>query len=496
MYSNYRFKLFLVLLILAMTVTFTVTTFDYLRLKEQILTENEVEIKNVSRASINALRTVDKIYELLDPEIAKEMEKGTNFLLEKYRENNDFNTWDFTSLAEQLAMDIYILDEQNVVQYSNVEREVGLDFEICCKSLNQTLHERRSSGDLYIDEIDINQYNNQVKKFSYQATDDQKYLIELGYNLENEAIFQHFNFIHEIEEIIEQSSIVHAIHVLNFGGYAYGGKEDVIPDERAEIFQQVRETDEPIEIETTYKDEDVFIQYIPVHSIYDQSKTSFKVLEIIYEDEDLNPFFMTNIQEFTIQVIIVSVFTLLVSSLIANWFSKPVYYAYHDSLTKLKNRTAFDDMLDDVFAEKSEQYVLFVLDLDNFKLVNDELGHAKGDKLLRKIGRRLNHCTIGDSFRIGGDEFAIVREIDEAFQVDSKAQFILNQLNDVIQQDEALVDLSISVSIGIAYTTEWFESKEAWYKQADAALYEAKEKGKNQYQIYPSLANENYLSST
>src|SRR5699024_4099106 len=195
MYANYLWKLFFVLLVFAIVVTFTVAIFDYLRLKEEIHNDNEIEIENAEKDSIDALYTIEKIYKLLDPAISEQMDEATDYLLKLYDEESDFHTWDFNELAKELQMDIYIINDENVVEYSNVDEEIGLDFKQCCKKLSEKLDNRRASGELYIDEIDVNQNNDQIKKFSYKATEDKQYLIELGYNLEREEAFQEFDFI-------------------------------------------------------------------------------------------------------------------------------------------------------------------------------------------------------------------------------------------------------------------------------------------------------------
>lgn len=483
MYANYRWKLFFVLLIFAIVVTFTVAIFDYLRLKEEIRNDNEIEIENAEKDSIDALYTIEKIYKLIDPEISEQMEEATDYLLNLYDEEPDFNTWDFNKLAKELQMDIYIINEENVVEYSNVDEEIGLDFTQCCKKLSEKLDNRRASGELHIDEIDVNQNNDQIKKFSYKATEDKQYLIELGYNLEKEEAFREFNFIDKIEEIVEKSSIIEAIHILNFGGKAYGAlPSNPDPDNRYEAFSEVRETNEPKTIETNYAGKELKAKYIPFHSPYDDSATTFKVVEILYNDNGKNPYIATNFQQLIIQLFIIIIFSLIVATLIASWFSKPIYYAYHDSLTKLKNRTAFNQVLHEAFLEEEKQYALFILDLDNFKLVNDQLGHATGDELLKNIGEKLESICHGDAFRLGGDEFAIIREIDEDFQLKDKAEFVLQSLNETINEHEEIRNLSVSVSVGIASANSGC-NKEWLFNQADKALYEAKRLGKNQYHI-------------
>src|SRR5699024_10213916 len=130
--------------------------------------------------------------------------------------NPDFSSWDFADLSEAINMDIYILDKGNKVVHSNVGEEIGLDFSECCKSFHQILQERRESGELFLDGIDIDQKNGDVKKFSYMATNDKEYIIELGYSLENEELFKEFNFLTIADEVVEDFSLIEGMNVLNF----------------------------------------------------------------------------------------------------------------------------------------------------------------------------------------------------------------------------------------------------------------------------------------
>lgn len=378
-----------------------------------------------------------------------------------------------------------IINQDNVIEFSNLEEEVGLDFKECCQKLSAKLDQRRKTGKLYIDEIDVNQKNDHIKKFSYKATKDKAYIIELGYNLEKEKAFQEFNFIKEINKIVSESSTIEEINILNFGGKAYGAlPKDPIPKNRYENFSQVRETKKEKEVDTVYNGTMLKAKYVPFESPYDNSATSFKVIEILYNDNENNLYFSTNFNQLIIQLVIIVIFALIVAKIIANWFSKPIYFAYHDSLTNLKNRTAFNQVFYKVDSTDEKVYALCILDLDNFKLVNDRLGRAEGDKLLKEdIGEKLNVICEGDAYRLGDDEFAIVYELNEDCILKNEVEYVLKSLNETINEEKAVRDLSVSVSIGVAIGKQ-SEDKEWLFKQADRALYEAKRRGKNQYKIY------------
>lgn len=485
--SRLKLRLFTVLLIFAIVVTFSISIVDYIRLNEQTRKDSELQIDQATESVLYALKTVDKAYFYLDEETGELMEKYIYELQDKYEENPNFETWDFEALSKKYNMDIYILDEGNKIVYTNDKEELGLDFSECCESFHQILNERRESGELYIDGIDLAQKNGEVKKFSYMATKDKKYIIELGYSLENEELFNEFNFLKIAEEIVRDFTIIESLKVLNFGGLPFGTVEisNATPEHR-EAFERAREKNEIVELESVYLGKPAIYRYVPYVSIYDKTgHTNIKVIEVIYNRQHLDHLLQANTKSFLFQLLIILLVTVFVSNLIANWFSKPVYLAFHDSLTGLKNRAAFDESLHSILKGMKGNPALFMLDLDNFKLVNDYLGHDRGDHLLQKVARAIkdvvgNHY---DAFRLGGDEFAIIMPNADTQKVTEIAENIIESINKTINKDQQINNIAISVSIGISIANEE-EKPDELYKKADIALYLSKAKGKNQYQIY------------
>ncbi|GAB4212809.1 MAG: hypothetical protein OHK0012_07800 [Synechococcales cyanobacterium] len=164
------------------------------------------------------------------------------------------------------------------------------------------------------------------------------------------------------------------------------------------------------------------------------------------------------------------------------------HQATHDPLTGLANRTLFSERLsqalDQVRHTETLLAVLF-LDLDHFKTINDSLGHDVGDKLLQQVAQRLKHClrdrdTIG---RWGGDEFTVLlSHLSTVAEASRTAQRILNTLKPGFIVDD--YELFISSSIGIALYPYDGQVADTLLKHADAALYRAKERGRNHYQFY------------
>lgn len=169
------------------------------------------------------------------------------------------------------------------------------------------------------------------------------------------------------------------------------------------------------------------------------------------------------------------------------------YQAYHDTLTGLPNRLLFRDRLTIALAHaKRLQAPLAVmfLDLDRFKNVNDTLGHSLGDELLRTVGTRLRSVLReGDTIaRMGGDEFTVL--LGDLNTPDDAAK-IAQKLLDTVVQAVRLEghELYITTSIGIALYPNDGDTAEALLKNADTAMYRAKDAGRNSYRLCTRAMN-------
>ena len=169
------------------------------------------------------------------------------------------------------------------------------------------------------------------------------------------------------------------------------------------------------------------------------------------------------------------------------------YQAHHDDLTGLPNRMLFNDRLGVAMAharrEANKVAVLF-LDLDNFKRINDSLGHAVGDLLLQEMAVRLVRCLreIDSVARYGGDEFIVLLEgVEQEEDVLLTAQRILEGLAPVVSIQGH--DFYLTVSLGIAFYPEDGQDQDTLIKNADTAMYRAKESGKNTYRVFTPAMN-------
>ena len=175
--------------------------------------------------------------------------------------------------------------------------------------------------------------------------------------------------------------------------------------------------------------------------------------------------------------------------------AKIAHLAHHDPLTDLANRSLFISRLETYLASAGDDIVVFLIDLDHFKEVNDNLGHGVGDELLRLVAQRLIESVRAEDVvaRLGGDEFAIVRRMDRAgvAGIVTLAERMLN----IVQAPYAIDghDVTVGLSIGITRAQPG-EAAEQIMRHADLALYRAKGEGRNRFRLFEPAMEEQVLS--
>jgi len=173
------------------------------------------------------------------------------------------------------------------------------------------------------------------------------------------------------------------------------------------------------------------------------------------------------------------------------------HLAFHDALTGLPNRLLFNDRLAIALAQarrSGEKLVTLFLDIDRFKVINDSLGHAAGDELLRRVAERLQASVrAGDTVaRLGGDEFIILltRISSEENAAKVAAKFLQSVRNPFSVQER---NVFITTSVGVSMYPNDGLDPETLIQNADVALYRAKEEGRDNYQLYAPAMNDRAL---
>lgn len=166
-----------------------------------------------------------------------------------------------------------------------------------------------------------------------------------------------------------------------------------------------------------------------------------------------------------------------------------LHLALHDPLTGLPNRALLIKRIQEVLSRAHQHsgylFAVLLLDCDRFQSINNSLGHGVGDQLLVEVSRRLElHVRPGNTIsRIGGDEFAILLEkIENPQDAIHLAEQLQTELATAFQLEER--NISLSASIGIVLVTSLYEQPEHILRDADTAMYQAKVKGKDRYQVF------------
>ena len=180
-------------------------------------------------------------------------------------------------------------------------------------------------------------------------------------------------------------------------------------------------------------------------------------------------------------------------------FDSLKYLAYYDQLTNIPNRTLFRDRAETavrIAAREDEKLAIVYIDIDEFKVINDKMGHEAGDVFLKELSQRFRKC-VRDSdtvSRIGGDEFAILMiNIASIEDTSILAERILESNLIPIKINDQ--DILPNTSLGISIFPKDGDKIDMLLKNSDAAMYFAKENGKNQFMFYkPNMIRESINS--
>ncbi len=174
------------------------------------------------------------------------------------------------------------------------------------------------------------------------------------------------------------------------------------------------------------------------------------------------------------------------------------HQAFHDPLTNLANRARLTDRVEhalDRAARLNQNVVVLFVDLDNFKAVNDSLGHAAGDQLLISVTERLRTClrAVDTAARLAGDEFAVLlEEVEEPGDAIHVAERILQTLQVPFGLSDK--EVFVNASIGIAFSHPGRTNADELLRNADVAMYAAKEAGKGRYEVFEARLHAAVLS--
>jgi len=481
---NLKLKLAVTMMLFALVISFSLAITNYFTLESEAIDADSKIMEEKLNLMRYALDTSERANFNIDKNIAENMKALTLQLQDQYQQFPNVEQWDYQGFSEQYGIDLYIIDEENVIQYSNVQQDIGLNFNLCCKTLASLLNERRAEGSFYVEGFDVEQATGAIKSYSYMGTPDQKYIIQLGFSWNDNPLFKQFNFLDTITRLKQSDSSILDMNVLNLGGLAYGKSEDQykLDQKGREAFQYTLNTGEDSLYEGSWGNQDATFLYSLYISEEDLGASQTKVIELIYSKQMLQLKLDQYKKTFSFQILLILLVTTILSWLLSRWLAKPIYLAFHDTLTSLGNRAYFEEYIQSKFANSGRAFTLIMIDVDNFKLVNDNHGHDFGDKLLQSAANLMKDAVLDDElvFRLGGDEFIIVIPNNNLVRAEELAKYLLVSFQEQIATKYEF-QFPISLSIGISTSSNNEQDVDSLMQKADQALYTSKKQGKNTY---------------
>jgi diguanylate cyclase (GGDEF)-like protein len=488
-----RTKLFLSIIIFALILVTTVSYVNREMLINDMKDQAENSRNNIESNIIDAMESVDNAYYYFDSSIMQSMEDETSNLLARYEQDPNILDWDLSVIAEELGMEVYILDYSNTIVDTSFEQDMGLDFSKCCENFSNLLDERREAGTFFSDGIDVSTQTGFPQKVSYQATPDKRYIIELSVDLTEEPILQAFDFVKTANAQIVRYEELLDVRIYSTDGFALGIMVERSIEDMSEQFQkafkQAWAEFKPVEYKVK-KNKGIVETYrfIPYNAIEDRGTSTERVLFVKYDNStDLN-MLKKNTQQFWVLLLLALAISFIVLLVVIRILTNTINLATYDSLTGVYNRATYISKMDErLLKRKNFKTWLMLIDLDNFKQVNDQYGHNKGDLVLVKVSHVLKNIIEKKGFvsRYGGDEFAVIVYDADEMAINQLAQQIINEISNLkdMQSEQEMWNV-ISVSIGAAILEESDESESSLFIRADKALYQSKQEGKDQVHIW------------
>ncbi|MEO4051884.1 GGDEF domain-containing protein [Solibacillus sp. CAU 1738] len=491
--KNLRFKLLVSLTVFAVVLVTVVAFTNRGLLRKDIQTQAQNTWGLIENHILADMQTVDYAHYYLESELSKQLEAELQKMYDLYEENPNVLSWDLEAFKQNQNMEYYILDDENTVIHTTFTKDLGLNFNDCCKKFANLLDERRMSGEFFNDGIDISTQTGQLWKYSYLATPDKKYLMEIGVNATDILLFEKFNFFDTAINLVSKYDDLLEVKIINSGGFFLDDQWDVndnIKEKSPEFqaaFKQARQTSKAVEYKI--KLEDGYVEtyrFIPYNSMQERGFSTKRVIFAKYGNGTELALLKKNTQQFWIILFVSVITSFILLVVISRLLTGTIKLATFDPLTGVNNRTSYLSYIEGLLKRKKNGYVgLLVLDLDNFKQVNDQYGHIKGDEILVEMANILMDTVKKEGFvvRFGGDEFAIVVENATVEKMKEISNEVIASVHHK-KNSENVIWGFLTVSIGCAIQEEERETEVSLFMRADKALYKSKNSGKDRYSFF------------
>jgi len=378
---SYRTKVMAAILSLTTVIVTAVSYIDYQNLKEKVIQEEEKTRTQNQLFVLDAVKNVDDAYTIFDQEIEREMKKSSDQLLTYYKKNPYVRWWDYEKLKKDIGgYDIYVINRDTVVTQSSLKSDIGLDFREISPSFSSKLTERFEKGVFVGEGMDIENLTGKVKKYTYMPTPDGKYILELGYDVQNSPVFSTFNFKNIKKQIQEKNTSISDVRIISnkrvLGESDKNGKAILLSEKEVPYYEKAKSTKKVVEYVTTKENSRYTTKFIP-YSYKLNNKTVYRIVKVTFNDAHLQNVLKQEQQKFFLKIGVALLLTVLVAFLISSMMNKSIR-----KMTILIEKTTNFDLKDDEITNTS----------------NDELGKMenmihKMRKELKQIAQEIYHTS-------------------------------------------------------------------------------------------------------
>lgn len=462
------------------------------------IVEEQVALRtNIENNILTDLKTMDRAHMIFQQIETEEMEKGLSALRQYYESNPDIYSWDLEGIKERYNMDFYILNAQGQVVVTTHEPSKNVDFNDCCTDFVKLIQQRINTDDFYFDGLEISVAANDQRMYSYLATADHKYLLEFGVRFEDTHVAKEFNYENTIESLLSSHRDLEDLRVLTYNGFILNNEPNLLTyedlnEELQEAFIRTSETGESTEVVTELDNNQKLTHRFVLYQPNDM--VTKRIVYAQYSNISEQEVMQNSRMQFIVMLVAGIVTSVLLLIIILKLLNNTIRLATFDALTGAYNRASYLHHMDEIIHQRKYYPIgLMLIDLDNFKSVNDVYGHAAGDAVLREVTNILKKVTGSDGYvvRFGGDEFAVVFEMATEEKLRHYAEKLLDEMHKRRDSPTDAYWTVLSMSIGCTLQHESREQESLLFERADKALYMSKDKGKDTYTyLSPDAMNE------
>ncbi|MFW5790622.1 MAG: diguanylate cyclase domain-containing protein [Bacillota bacterium] len=485
-----------IIIILLIVIIILIFSNQYLNLKEVIEAKYEGRQELVEQNILQTFEYINDAYMIAEQQLNQEMLEYSEQMVEKYQENPDPDSWDLEEMQQDFAgYDIYIVNSDLEIIKTTYEEDLGLDFSQF-GNFAKVLRERMEGDSFEVDRLDLSTQAGEIKKYSYMPSPDNKYLFELSVSIEDKyPSFQSLNLFKDATALTERYEMVedisfYSVEPLN------NGVAELRNSKRPYLNPDVPEFEEKLARQAVINntrqsgfnedgEDNRRYRFFPalVSDLENEQGWNSYVVGIVYNDNIKIQELAEHRKLIILNIILMLIFFAAFIAMVIYLLRKFEHQANHDKLTGLANRKCFVEKFKDLKkkADQSGDNIgLIFIDIDKFKKINDNYGHDIGDRVLESIASRMENNLKEEDLiaRLGGDEFLIaLSELDDKNKITEVAERLIDEINGFIVIDDKKIE--ISVSAGVSFYPEDSIELDNLIKDADSAMYKAKNQNKN-----------------